>query len=97
MTPNPFEEIMVALTRIERRLSDLEIKKSTDRIRDKFLNVKEAALLLNMSPSGLYRLTMKNQVPVRRVNGRLFFSKDELLQFIQGNGITPANSIKPNK
>jgi excisionase family DNA binding protein len=97
MIPNPFEDIMVAIARVERKLSDLENRMPRDGAKGRFLNVKEAAQLLNMSPSSLYRMTMKDQVPVNRVNGRLFFSKEELMQFVQSNGTSPCKTAKPTK
>lgn len=85
MNYNPFDEITERLVRIEQALS--QITKSVPKeSRGRHLSTKEAAEVLKISTSHLYRLTMNNEVPFRKVNGRLFFDKDELMQFIDRNG-----------
>jgi predicted DNA-binding transcriptional regulator AlpA len=86
MIANPFEDFHQRLAAIERTLAIIVGFLQVDQEKDEYLNTKEAARFLKMSPSSLYRLTMDDKVPVKRVNGRLFFQRSLLEEFINRNG-----------
>ena len=81
---NPFETIIEYLQRLEYKITQLEQQRKVEI--EEFLTVKQAAKVLNMSASGVYRLTMDKKLPFKKFNGRVFFIREELIQFIKNNG-----------
>jgi excisionase family DNA binding protein len=51
---------------------------------DELLTVKQAAQLLTLSVPTLYGLVSKSQLPVSKKGKRLYFSKQELIDWIKG-------------
>ena len=61
------------------------------------LVLEEAALILGVAASTLYKMTMRNQVPYYKPNGKLiYFNKQELEDWMQQNRIAAANEIEDN-
>ena len=59
------------------------------------LNVEEAAMYLGMSPSYVYKLTMRNQIPYYKPNGKVvYFKKDELEAWMTQNRVATAEETK---
>jgi hypothetical protein len=50
---------------------------------DEILDVTAAAAFLHCSRSGLYQRKSRNRIPYRKVEGRLLFSKRELVRYLQ--------------
>ena len=58
------------------------------------LTSDEAAKYLGISKSALYKLTMANQVPYSKPNGKLmYFSRQELEDWLMSNRVSTANEI----
>lgn len=52
------------------------------------LVLEEAALILGVATSTLYKMTMRNQVPYYKPNGKLiYFNKQELEEWMQQNRV----------
>jgi excisionase family DNA binding protein len=72
---------------------------------DELLTVKQAAQLLALSVPTLYSLVSKSQLPVNKKGKRLYFSKQELIDWIKGGrkkteheiGIEAENYLKTGK
>lgn len=64
----------------------MQIVKNDD---GEFLNVTQAAVLLNVSVDTIYRWTMRKQVPFYKVGKLVRFRRDELLAYIDSMRITP--------
>ena len=78
------ETILLKLSAIEELLKRKE---------DKPLNFKEACTYLGYAPSYLYKLTYKNVIPHYKPTGKIiFFSKNELDEWIFTNGESARNS-----
>ena len=59
------------------------------------LNVEEAAMYLGMSPSYVYKLTMRNQIPYYKPNGKVvYFKKSELEEWMTQNRIAPVSEVE---
>ena len=55
------------------------------------LVLEEAALILGVATSTLYKMTMRNQVPYYKPNGKLiYFNKQELEEWMQQNRVATA-------
>jgi excisionase family DNA binding protein len=81
---NPFETIDARLSNIENLLLDL--KHSTIEIQpegDKLLTIKEAATLISLSVPTIYGLVAHAAIPVCKKGKRLYFSKQELTDWIK--------------
>ena len=52
-----------------------------------FITVKEASRLLTIGKSTLYRLSAAKSIPHYRVGGRLVFSENELLAFMEDHSV----------
>jgi len=48
-----------------------------------YLNTKEVCQMFGISPSKLYKMTYKNEIPVYRIGRLLKFKKLELIQFFE--------------
>lgn len=49
---------------------------------DDLLNVEEAAALLKLSTHTIYQMTSNNEIPFWKKSKRLYFSKAELMQYL---------------
>ncbi len=56
----------------------------------KYLNSQEAAELVGLSTSKLYKLTMTRQIPHRKIFGRLRFETDKLMQWLDDQTVVIA-------
>lgn len=52
-----------------------------------YIDIEEAAKLLNLSRQTLYQ---SKQIPRNRVNGRLLFKRSRLIDYIENNGKLPS-------
>jgi excisionase family DNA binding protein len=79
------------ITRIvAEQLQSIQTKSGLD---DKFLSVNEAAALLKVSKDTIYQKTSKNEIPFYKQLNRLFFKKEEILDYIhQGKTSTVSES-----
>ena len=50
---------------------------------DQLLTIREAAVLLHLSVATCYTKCFKRELPVMKQGGRLYFSKKELLEWLQ--------------
>jgi excisionase family DNA binding protein len=62
---------------------------------DALLNTKQAATLICYKESTLYGLAKQNKIPYSKTRGKLLFSRNELLHWVQTNGHT--NQFLTNK
>jgi predicted DNA-binding transcriptional regulator AlpA len=53
---------------------------------DALLNTKQAALLICYKESTLYALARQNKIPHSKTKGKLLFSRNQLLKWVQGGG-----------
>lgn len=51
--------------------------------REELLNVEQAAKLLSLSISSLYRLTSRQQIPFFKKGKQLYFRREELVQWLE--------------
>lgn len=91
---NPFEEINSRLERIEFILLDRKLETTTDNLStaDDFLTVNEAADLLHLKKPTVYSKVSRGELPVMKRGKRLYFSKQELLEYVQA-GRKDASSV----
>ena len=52
---------------------------------NEYLNVNEAASFLKIKSGTLYNWVDHNKIPFKKANGRLLFSKAELIEFIENS------------
>ncbi len=72
-------EDLIAFAETLRGDSDAQTEKK-DR---KFIKIDEAADLLNLSKATVYQLTSKKQIPFYKLNNRLYFKAEELLEWME--------------
>lgn len=84
---NPFDIFDARLSNIETLLLDIKHdQKTTLQTRDKnndLLTIKQAAEFLNSAASTIYGKVNKKVIPHMKRGGRLYFSRIELMQWIQ--------------
>jgi len=82
---NPFEVIEARLSNIESLI--LDIKHQPNKVdkeqTERFLNIKETAVFLNLSPATIYSKVSRRELPFMKRGKRLYFSKDELLDYVK--------------
>ena len=83
---NPFEILEARLSNIENLLLDLK-HNSKDPIPqqdiEELLTVKQAAELLKLSVPTIYGYVQRAEIPVSKRGKRLYFSKQELLDWVK--------------
>jgi excisionase family DNA binding protein len=91
------EQILESLHQIQLRLDNLEKliqEKSTTQESEQFLDIKEAAQLLRLSPPTIYGLVNKRAIPHNKKGKRLYFLKSELLQWLKDGRRKTIKEIK---
>lgn len=86
---NPFEAIEVRLSSIEQLLQQLlsVSKPGNEKPEDDLVSLKEAAKILQLSPDRFYSIHKKH-FPVRKPGKYNFFSRKELVDYINGRQIS---------
>jgi len=81
---NPFEIINDYLRQINNKIDDLKKHQIPleNPSSDEFLNIEEAAQFLNLAKATIYSLTSTCQIPVIKKRKRLYFSKAELIIWV---------------
>lgn len=83
---NPFEILMNKLLEIESLLLDIKHQRHPEVIKEEkeqFLTVKQAAEFLGLSTATVYTKVSKQQLPVMKRGNRLYFSEEELIQYLK--------------
>ena len=82
---NPFVELSTKLEAIQREQKELKellkLSVAGKEPRD-LLTVQMASELLGLSPATLYSKSNRGEIPSKRQGGRLYFSKKEILQWL---------------
>ncbi|CAG5074545.1 hypothetical protein DYBT9623_05232 [Dyadobacter sp. CECT 9623] len=82
---NPFIVIDQRLERIESLVMELRSNtvNATRAMPDKFVNITEAAQILELAVPTVYNLVSAGRIPVMKKSKRLYFSRKELLDYIR--------------
>lgn len=78
--------LVVMLTKEVSELKNLLLDKQVNNkavIPEQFLNIQEAAKLLNLTKATLYTKVSKNEVPYFKQGNRLYFSTVELTEYLK--------------
>jgi excisionase family DNA binding protein len=65
------------------KIKELILESSTDNGVDQLLTIQEASLLLHVQKQTLYSYVSKRVIPFHKKAGRLYFSKNELIEWIK--------------
>lgn len=92
------KDITSVIKRFEKGFN--EIKNNIDLIKHstkEVLTLKEVAEYTGLSRSYLYKLTMSQQIPFYRPNGKcLYFNRQELEQWLQSNRVSTQAELAQN-
>ncbi len=82
---NPFIMIYQRLEKIESVVVELNARKANynQATPDKFANITEAAEILELAKSTVYNLVSAGKIPYMKKSKRLYFSRKELLDYIE--------------
>jgi excisionase family DNA binding protein len=82
---NPFNLIDQRLERIESLVLELKLKGSESPPADTgdLLSIDEAIVLLNLAKPTIYNLVSSGKIPVMKKSKRLYFSRNELLDWLK--------------
>jgi len=83
---NPFEIIEARLSNIETLLLDIKHQPKwveSEKLQEKLLSVQEAAEFLNLTVPTIYSKVSKCELPVMKRSKRLYFSRDELVNYVK--------------
>jgi len=90
--PNVIGKLFAKLDEIEKLLkSRKNIDEDSER---ELLTIEDAAKLLNLSVATIYTKVSKNEIPVNKKGKRLYFYKDELLDWIKSGRIKTIAEIQ---
>jgi len=73
----------------------LQSKKPTEKVND-LLNIQEAAIFLNLSKATLYCKVNKRELPYMKQGKRLYFSREELTNYIKSGKVLSDKEIEEN-
>lgn len=81
--PNPFEEILDRLDRLEALVINLKSNPVQQEHQKKsYLNVKEASEFIGLSVQSVYRMSSQGKIPCLRKHKKLLFIPDELISWL---------------
>jgi excisionase family DNA binding protein len=83
---NPFDQIYSRLSNIENLLLDLKhssLDYKSHSEEDQLLTIHQAAELLSLAVPTLYSLVSKSEIPVNKRGKRLYFSRQELTNWVK--------------
>jgi excisionase family DNA binding protein len=86
MNNNPFETINERLSNIENLLLDLKHtpkESESESLSNDLLNIQQAAKFLNLSVPTVYTKVSQKELPFMKRSKRLYFSKQELIQYLK--------------
>lgn len=92
--PNPFQLILDQLYSLERKIDEIILNKGVEKIgpaEDDLLTVQHATEYLRISPSALYQLTSRKEIPFMKRGKRLYFKKKELCQWVEEGSNKPSS------
>lgn len=94
--PNPFEFLHHRIDHLEKLILQLFQSQSymgtEDKLESEFLTVREAADFLHISPSTIYSLSSQKKIPFMQKGRRLYFTKENLRQWLQEGSHSPTNT-----
>jgi len=79
--PGAVSELFNKLSNIERLLTEMGNENQSER--DQILTVQEAADFLNLSTPTIYGYVQRAEIPVCKRTKRLYFSKQQLIDWIK--------------
>jgi excisionase family DNA binding protein len=96
---NPFDLILNRLNAIQNKVGEIETflqtnPLNTEPAKDELLNIKQAALLLGLSVPTIYSKVSKTEIPVSKQGNRLYFSRQELTEWIKTGRKKTINEIQ---
>jgi excisionase family DNA binding protein len=96
---NPFEIIEKRLSNIEDLLLDLKhpqtsLKNQDEQSSSEFLNVEETANFLSLRIQTIYKKVNKNEIPYIKQGKRLYFSKSDLIDWLQEGRVKSIKEIR---
>jgi len=94
-TISPDELETLVLNQVRKALSEVHPAK-TDPIKEELLTIKQAAEMLSVSVPTIYGYVHQRAIPCMKRRGRLYFSKLELLTWIQSGRRATTEEIKRN-
>lgn len=96
LSPLPLNELeTLILNQVRKALAEVHPAKS-DPIKDELLTIKQAAEMLSVSVPTVYGYVHQRAIPCMKRRGRLYFSKLELLTWVQSGRRATADEIKRN-
>ncbi len=95
---NPFEALEARLIHIEELLLELKSSPSKTTLpenEDQLLTIQEASEFLKLTVPTLYTKVSRSELPVMKRGKRLYFSKNELIEYIKkGRKLTNSEAEK---
>ena len=92
-----FEELPSAVSQLHEKLINIEQillnQEHGQTHEDQILTIQQAAELINLSISTIYGLVQRRAIPVSKQSKRLYFSRDELINWIKAGRKKTAQEI----
>lgn len=86
---NAFMEMNNVLSKIEKQLKGLDSSKSK---LDEWLDNQDVCILMNISDRKLLSLRQKGIIPFSRIDRKVYYKKDDILNYMRKNLKTYTNS-----
>jgi len=86
-----FKKILCMLERIETMVKNISSEKSSE---DNLLTVDQTSKLLKLSVSTIYSKVSRKEIPAFKAGKRLYFSRDEIMDWIKSGKIKNIAEIR---
>jgi excisionase family DNA binding protein len=90
--PDIIGELFTRIDSIEKLLREYIV--NTTSVNDELLTISEAAILLKLSVATIYSKVCRNEIPANKQGKRLYFCREELLNWIKSGRIKTIAEIQ---
>ena len=90
--PDIMGELLIRLDNIEKLLQENKINAASNN--DELLTITQAAKLLKLSVATIYTKVCRNEIPANKQGKRLYFYRQELLDWIKSGRIKTITEIQ---
>lgn len=98
MKPFTFDQIPIMMNKLHDKLEHLEklIQQISlpEQDKEELLSIGEVSILLNLSVSTIYSKVCKREIPFNKQGKRIYFYKNELMQWIKSGRVMTYTEMK---
>ncbi|WP_299713795.1 helix-turn-helix domain-containing protein [uncultured Tenacibaculum sp.] len=91
--PQAIAILLNEVSELKKMLKQEKENSSKQETSEQFFNVQQTANFLGLTSATIYSKVSRNELPVMKRNGRLYFSKLELLEYLKEGKVNYQDSV----